>query len=192
MPSADSLVVVIGTGGTIAGAATRPGAHLGYQAGALAAQALVDAVPALAGRAVEAHSLAQLDSSDMDHATWRALARAVAAHWARVRRAQGARKATAKTASPERSATMALDIPLHLRGCRLRVTEAQANVGTHAWDVSTPGAWDANSDAAAYCLDAIDAIPAGSTRELSRGPGPRCILREPYPCDEVRDSKAAP
>lgn len=87
---------------------------------------------------------------------------------------------------------MALDIPLHLRGCRLRVTEAQANVGTHAWDVSTPGAWDANSDAAAYCLDAIDAIPAGSTRELSRGPGPRCILREPYPCDEVRDSKAAP
>ncbi len=75
--------MVIGTGGTIAGAATRPGAHLGYQAGALAAQALVDAVPALAGRAVEAHSLAQLDSSDMDHATWRALARAVAAHLAR-------------------------------------------------------------------------------------------------------------
>lgn len=75
--------MVIGTGGTIAGAATRPGAHLGYQAGALAAQALVDAVPALAGRAIEAHSLAQLDSSDMDHATWVALARAVAAHLAR-------------------------------------------------------------------------------------------------------------
>ncbi|MCZ8110191.1 MAG: asparaginase [Betaproteobacteria bacterium] len=83
MPSADSLVVVVGTGGTIAGAATRPGAHLGYQAGALAAQALVDAVPALAGRAIEAHSLAQLDSSDMDHVTWVALARAVAAHLAR-------------------------------------------------------------------------------------------------------------
>lgn len=83
MPSADSRVVVIGTGGTIAGAATRPGAHLGYQAGALAAQSLVDAVPALAGRAIEAHSLAQLDSCDMDHATWVALARAVAGHLAR-------------------------------------------------------------------------------------------------------------
>jgi len=83
MPSTDSLVVVIGTGGTIAGAATRPGAHLGYQAGALAAQALVDAVPALAGRAIEAHSLAQLDSCDMDHATWVALARAVTEQLAR-------------------------------------------------------------------------------------------------------------
>jgi L-asparaginase len=83
MPSNDSLVVVIGTGGTIAGTSARPGAHLGYQAGALAAQALVDAVPALAGRALETHSLAQLDSSDMDHATWRALALAVRAHLAR-------------------------------------------------------------------------------------------------------------
>ncbi|MCM0609949.1 MAG: asparaginase [Ideonella sp. WA131b] len=83
MPSTDSFVVVIGTGGTIAGAATRPGAHLGYQAGALAAQALVDAVPALAGLAVEAHSLAQLDSCDMDHVTWVALASAVREHLAR-------------------------------------------------------------------------------------------------------------
>jgi L-asparaginase len=83
MPSAPSLVVVIGTGGTIAGAAARPGAHLGYQAGALAAQALADAVPALASRALETHSLAQLDSCDMDHATWRALALAVRQHLAR-------------------------------------------------------------------------------------------------------------
>jgi L-asparaginase len=83
MPSQDSLVVVIGTGGTIAGLATRPGAHLGYQAGALAAQSLVDAVPALAGFATETHSLAQLDSCDMDHATWVALARVVREHLSR-------------------------------------------------------------------------------------------------------------
>ncbi len=82
-PSSARLVVVIGTGGTIAGAASRPGAHLGYQAGALPAQALVDAVPALAGRPLETHSLAQLDSCDMDHATWVALAQAVTAHLAR-------------------------------------------------------------------------------------------------------------
>ena len=83
MPSASSLVVVIGTGGTIAGTSARPSAHLGYQAGALAAQALVDAVPALAGRPLQTHSLAQLDSCDMDHATWLALAQAVTAQLAR-------------------------------------------------------------------------------------------------------------
>jgi L-asparaginase len=80
MPSPDSnppRVVVIGTGGTIAGAASRPGAQLGYEAGALAAEALVAAVPALAGGAIEAQSLAQLDSCDMDHTTWQRLALAV-------------------------------------------------------------------------------------------------------------------
>ncbi len=83
MPSLDSLVVIIGTGGTIAGQAARPGAHLGYQAGALPAEALVAAVPALAGQRLETLSLAQLDSSDMDHATWQALALAAATQLAR-------------------------------------------------------------------------------------------------------------
>jgi L-asparaginase len=87
MPSASSLVVVIGTGGTIAGVVTgtaaRPGAHLGYEAGALKAEALVAALPALAALPLETHSLAQLDSSDMDHATWQALALTVTAHLAR-------------------------------------------------------------------------------------------------------------
>jgi L-asparaginase len=81
--SADSRVVVIGTGGTIAGSAARPQDHTGYTAGALGAQALVDAVPALAGRAIETLSLAQLDSSDMDHATWQRLALALVQQLAR-------------------------------------------------------------------------------------------------------------
>lgn len=83
MPSDRSIVVVIGTGGTIAGAAARAGAHLGYQAGALAADALVAGVPALQGQALEVHSLAQLDSCDMDHATWLRLAGAVQGHLVR-------------------------------------------------------------------------------------------------------------
>jgi len=69
-------VVVLGTGGTIAGVAARADDHVGYKAGQLGAQALVAAVPALADRAglvVEAETLAQLDSCDMDHATWLAL-----------------------------------------------------------------------------------------------------------------------
>lgn len=79
MPSSASTIVVLGTGGTIAGVAARAGDHVGYQAGQLGAQALVDAVPALAERTtrgevvIEAETLARLDSCDMDHGTWLAL-----------------------------------------------------------------------------------------------------------------------
>ena len=83
MPSPASLVVVIGTGGTIAGTAARPQDHTGYKAGALSADALITAVPALAGQALESESLAQVDSCDMDHATWVRLARCVQRHLAR-------------------------------------------------------------------------------------------------------------
>ncbi len=83
MPSVRSTVVVVGTGGTIAGAAASARAHLSYQAGALAAADLLASVPALQGQALEVHSLAQMDSCNMDHATWVQLARAVQAHLAR-------------------------------------------------------------------------------------------------------------
>lgn len=77
------IVVVIATGGTIAGTAARPEDHVGYQAGQLGAEALVAAVPALAGRAIEAETLVQLDSCDMDHATWLRLRERLAAQLAR-------------------------------------------------------------------------------------------------------------
>jgi L-asparaginase len=83
MPSSASLVVVLGTGGTIAGTAARPQDHVGYTAGALSAADLLAAVPALAGQALENESLAQLDSCDMDHTTWVRLAHAVQRHLAR-------------------------------------------------------------------------------------------------------------
>ena len=83
MPSPLSTVVVIGTGGTIAGTASRPQDLTEYTAGALTAQALIDAVPALAGQALQAESLSQLDSCDMDHATWVRLAKSVQRHLAR-------------------------------------------------------------------------------------------------------------
>lgn len=75
MPSlASKTVVVLGTGGTIAGVAARADDHVDYQAGQLGAEALVAAVPALLGRAhIEAETLARLDSCDMDHGTWLAL-----------------------------------------------------------------------------------------------------------------------
>ncbi len=77
------VIVVIATGGTIAGRAATPQAQLGYKAGELDAGALVAAVPPLAGQAIEAHTLAHLDSCDMDHATWRALHALLTRHLAR-------------------------------------------------------------------------------------------------------------
>ena len=70
-----SIVVILGTGGTIAGQAARADDVLGYSAGTLGVDALIAAVPPLAGRSLEAEQVAQLDSKDMDHATWQRLAR---------------------------------------------------------------------------------------------------------------------
>ncbi len=79
MPS----IVILATGGTIAGQAARPDDAVGYRAGSLGVQALVDAVPPLAAWPIETEQLAQLDSKDMDGATWQALARRAAQHLAR-------------------------------------------------------------------------------------------------------------
>lgn len=73
------LLVVLGTGGTIAGTAAHAGDHTGYRAAQLGIDALLDALPHRQACRVEAHQVAQLDSKDMDHATWQRLARAVQA-----------------------------------------------------------------------------------------------------------------
>ena len=78
-----SIVVILGTGGTIAGRAASSHDNVGYRAGQLGVQALVDAVPALAGQALEAEQVANVDSKDMDHALWQRLAQRAAFHLAR-------------------------------------------------------------------------------------------------------------
>ncbi len=83
MPSLESVVVVLGTGGTIAGTAASAQAHVGYTAGALTADALIARVPALHGQVLEVQSVVQMDSCDMDHATWLQLAHALQQQLAR-------------------------------------------------------------------------------------------------------------
>ncbi len=77
-------VVVLGTGGTIAGTAASATDHTAYTAGQLGVQHLLDAVPglgdALQGDLLVCEQVAQLDSKDMDHATWQALAQRCV-HW---------------------------------------------------------------------------------------------------------------
>jgi len=78
-----STIVILGTGGTLAGTAAKAGDNVGYTAAQLAIGQLVAELPALAAHPLETEQVAQLDSKDMDHATWRALALRCAHHLAR-------------------------------------------------------------------------------------------------------------
>jgi L-asparaginase len=83
MQSGAELVVILGTGGTIAGTANSAEDNVGYSAAQIGVQALVAAVPALQGLPLEAEQVAQVDSKDMSFAIWQQLAQRVAAHLAR-------------------------------------------------------------------------------------------------------------
>ena len=76
--------VVLGTGGTIAGTAAAPGEHTAYTAAQLGVSQLLSALPGiaqvLAGDRLVDEQVAQLDSKDMDHATWQVLAQRCQ-HW---------------------------------------------------------------------------------------------------------------
>ncbi len=80
---AADLIVILGTGGTIAGKAAQANDNVGYKAGEIGVDALVAGVPGLSAFRLEARQLAQLDSKDMDFPTWRRLALAVEAQLAR-------------------------------------------------------------------------------------------------------------
>src|SRR5437867_1814402 len=78
MQSKAATIVILGTGGTIAGAAASAADHVGYTAGQIGVAQLVAAVPSLAAVPLQCEQLAQLDSKDMDFATWQRLAQRVA------------------------------------------------------------------------------------------------------------------
>jgi L-asparaginase len=75
-------VVVLGTGGTIAGVSTT-GRDRDYQAAQLGAAQLLSALPDLEGVPLEAHQVCQVDSKDMGWPQWRALLQACLRHLAR-------------------------------------------------------------------------------------------------------------
>jgi L-asparaginase len=77
--SAEKLAI-LATGGTIAGTSPVPGDNLGYKAAQLRVEDLLASVPALAGVALVAEQVAQVDSKDMTFETWRELARRCS-HW---------------------------------------------------------------------------------------------------------------
>ena len=77
-------VVILGTGGTIAGTSARAGDNVGYLAAQIGVDRLAAGLPVPAGVELETEQVAQLDSKDMEFEVWRVLAQRVGCH---VRRA---------------------------------------------------------------------------------------------------------
>lgn len=79
-------LVVLGTGGTIAGTAASSSDNIGYTAAQVGVSQLLDAVPGLsrvlAGCALVTEQVAQIDSKDMSFAVWQQLALRVSHHLA--------------------------------------------------------------------------------------------------------------
>ncbi len=75
-----NTVVILGTGGTIAGVAPEGASDRAYQAAQLSVDALVKAVPELRDVPLEAEQVAQVDSKDMTHAIWQTLTQRVLHH----------------------------------------------------------------------------------------------------------------
>ncbi|MEY2802201.1 MAG: hypothetical protein RL513_1786 [Pseudomonadota bacterium] len=73
-------IVVLGTGGTIAGTSAASGQHLRYTSAQLGVTQLVQGLAPAAGLHIETEQVAQLDSKDMDESVWQRLA-ARCAHW---------------------------------------------------------------------------------------------------------------
>lgn len=73
MATPRNAVLILATGGTIAGASASALDNLAYQAGSVGIDRLIAGVPALAGRPLMAEQLAQIDSKDMSLPVWLAL-----------------------------------------------------------------------------------------------------------------------
>lgn len=67
-------IVVLGTGGTIAGRAASARDNVGYRAAEVGVADLLQGLPVLQGFALEAEQVAQIDSKDMDFGVWCTLA----------------------------------------------------------------------------------------------------------------------
>lgn len=80
MQRTPSKIVVLGTGGTIAGLAADPADSLRYNAAQLGVADLLASLPSKQQHALVTEQVAQIDSKDMDAAVWHRLAQRCA-HW---------------------------------------------------------------------------------------------------------------
>ena len=75
-------IVVLGTGGTIAGTGSDPDQAWRYDAAQLSVDQLVSAMPELGAFHLRCEQVAQIDSKDMNWRVWQALGEALQSHLA--------------------------------------------------------------------------------------------------------------
>ena len=66
-------IVILGTGGTIAGTASDPGDNVGYRAGQIGVNQLLAALPGVSDQLLHSEQVAQIDSCDMSFQVWQQL-----------------------------------------------------------------------------------------------------------------------
>jgi L-asparaginase len=202
MQTFSSRLVVLGTGGTMAGVADDAADNVGYRAATLGIDRLVAAAEVPAACGVETEQVAQLDSKDMDHATWQRLAQRVHAH---LRRAEvRGLVVTHGTDTLEETAwflqrVLAPDKPVvmtaAMRPATSRLSDGPQNLSHAMLVAAEPGAagvvvaiaggvWGADDvrKAHSYRLDAFDGGDAGP---LARVEERRLRCLRPWPRGEA-------
>ena len=188
-PESSQQVLIIATGGTIAGTAASATDNVGYSAAQLTADVLVAAVPALTGLPIQTVQLAQLDSKDAGPALWQPL---VATLVRQLSRADVAGIViTHGTDTLEETAALLQRVlapgkPVVLSAAMRPATSLQADGPQNLLDAvavaRTPGAGgvlvvlagrvhaaDAMRKQDAYRLDAFDSAPAGPVALVEEG-----------------------
>ena len=184
-----SKIVILGTGGTIAGTAASATDAVGYSAAQLGVAQLVARVPPLAALPLECEQVAQLDSKDMDFATWQRLAQRAAFHLARadvagivvthgtdtleetayfLHRVLAPKKPLVLTAAMRPATSLLADGPQNL----LDAVSVARDAGAHGVLVAVAGRVWAGAEvrkAHSYQLDAFDGGDAGPLAAIEEG-----------------------
>ena len=180
-------VVVLGTGGTIAGTGNDPLRAWAYQAAQLSVSQLVAVLPELADVPIETHQVAQIDSKDMGWLVWRDLARALAQHLSRddvagvvithgtdtleetswlLHALHDGRKPVVLTAAMRPATAPDADGPRNLRDAVLVVQEAAERGECSVWVQMHGKLWSA-VDARKAHTHALDAFDGGGQLPLA-------------------------
>jgi L-asparaginase len=208
-PDTAPHVLVIATGGTIAGAAATTTDNVGYTAGQLAVTALVAAVPALGGLPLRCLQLAQLDSKDAGPSLWQPLVAMLQTELARadvvgivvthgtdtleetaalLQRVLAPPKPVVLTAAMRPATSLQADGPQNLLDA-VTVARTPGARGVLAVVAGEVHAGDAVRKVDAYRLDAFDSSPAGPVAVVQEGV---VTLLRPWPASDVAaDDEAA-
>ncbi|MGV3571480.1 MAG: asparaginase [Ramlibacter sp.] len=210
MQVSGGTIVVLGTGGTIAGEAASAADNVGYRSAQRSVADLLRGVPAAAGLRIESEQVAQVDSKDMDFAVWTRLAQRCA-HWLAQDTVAGL-VVTHGTDTMEETAFFLQSVlaprkPVVLTGAMRPATSGAAdgpqNIADAIAVAAAPGAHGAcvafagNVHGAfevakvhAYRVDAFASIDAGPVARVEEG---RVRSLRPWPVGQVlREAAALP